>query len=96
VNETITSASTKESTAQASRIAPDPWCEANGTSILLQDWVEQVAQDEGHQALRSRLHPRGQVLALGANALHVRFEHDNHLIALQPDHVRLLGTPEGH
>jgi hypothetical protein len=79
------------------RCASDLWRDTEGTPIPLQSWVEQVAVDKKHGALASRLYQQGQVLGRGAGGglVYVLFDHDSHLIALWPNLVRVLDTPDG-
>jgi hypothetical protein len=69
----------------------DPWCDAADVHISLQSRVEQVAVDEQHGALPSRLHQQGEVIGRGVGPLvYVRFDRGNQLIALRPHHVRVV------
>ncbi|MGH3972557.1 MAG: hypothetical protein ACRDS9_04425 [Pseudonocardiaceae bacterium] len=75
--------------------AYDSWRDADGTHILVQSRVEQVAVDKGHGALPSRLHHQGQVVGLGTHLIYVRFDQGGQLIALRPHHVRVLDSSGG-
>jgi hypothetical protein len=79
---------------------PIPLCDiplrdAEGTDIPRGSRVEQIAVDEAHGALRSRLHLQGEVIGRGRHLVYVRLDHGHHLIALRPHHVRVLATPDG-
>ncbi len=67
----------------------------DGTPIAFHRQVEQVAVDEEHQALFSRLHQRGEVLGWDTHLLYVRRESDGQTVALRPDLVRVLTTDGG-
>jgi hypothetical protein len=66
--------------------------DADGAPIPFQGQVEQVAVDEEHGALFSRLHQRGEVVGRDTNLVLVRFESDRETVALQPELVRVLST----
>ena len=69
----------------------DPWRDVDGTHISLLSRVEQATVDKNHGALQERLHHQGQVIGRGTNLIYVRFDYRNQLIALRPQHVRVLG-----
>jgi hypothetical protein len=74
-----------------------PLHDAEGTRIYLssQVRVEQVAVDEAHGALPSRLHRQGEVIGRGRDRLYVRFDLEYQLVILRPHLVRVLTTPDG-
>ena len=65
----------------------------DGTPIPFKSVVELVTVDEGYGALRFRLHQQGQAIGRGTHLLYVRFRDDT--VALRPDLVRVLTTPDG-
>jgi hypothetical protein len=65
----------------------------DGTPIPFKCVVELVTVDEGYGALRFRLNQQGQAIGRGIHLLYVRFRDDT--IALRPDLVRVLTTPDG-
>jgi hypothetical protein len=77
------------------RPAYNPWRDVAGTPIPEQCRIEQIAVNKEHGALPSRLHQQGQVISRGHTRLHVRFDHDNRLISLRPNLVRVLDAPRG-
>jgi hypothetical protein len=60
-----------------------PLLDAEGTEIPLGSRVEQVAVDEAHGALRSRLHHHGDVIGRGRHLVHVRFDHEYRITSLR-------------
>ena len=72
-----------------------PLLDADGTPIPFKSRVEQIAVDNEHGAQPSRLHQQGQAIGRGTHQLYVRFDRDNHTIALPPHLVRVLDTPDG-
>jgi hypothetical protein len=71
-----------------------PLLDADGTEIPLSSRVEQVAVDEAHGALRSRLHHHGDVIGRGRHLVYVRFDHEYRMTSLRSPLVRLLSAPE--
>ncbi len=67
--------------------------DTDGTPIPFTCVVELVTVDEEHGAPRFRLHQQGQAIGRGTHLLYVRFRDDT--IALRPDLVRVLSTPDG-
>lgn len=66
-----------------------PLLDAEGTRIpLVESRVEQIAVDEAHGALASRLHQQGEVIGRDRDLVYVRFEY--HLTSLPPGLVRLV------
>ncbi|MGH3807026.1 MAG: hypothetical protein ACRDRU_10415, partial [Pseudonocardiaceae bacterium] len=53
-----------------------PLLDAEGTEIPLGSRVEQVAVNEAHGALRSRLHHHGDVTGRGRQLVYVCFDHE--------------------
>lgn len=72
------------------RPTPDPGRAAEDTSR-----VEQITVDTTPGARPSRLPQQGQVIGRGTPLLYLLLD-DNHLITLQPHHVRVLTTPAGN
>ena len=72
-----------------------PLRDAEGTRISLWSRVEQVAVDEAHGALPSRLHQQGEVIGRGRHVVYVRFDLEYQLVILRPHLVRVLTTPDG-
>lgn len=73
--------------------ASDAWRDAEGTYIPRRSRVKQIAVDEAHGALPSRLHEQGEVIGWGTHLLYVRFRDET--VAPRPDFVRVLTTPDG-
>ena len=65
----------------------------DGTPIPFKCQVELVTVDEGYGALRFWLNQQGQAIGRGTHLLYVRFRDDT--VALRPDLVRVLSTPDG-
>lgn len=65
----------------------------DGTPIPFKCVVELVTVDEEHGAPRFRLNQQGQAIGRGTHLLYVHFHDDT--IALRPDLVRVLTTPDG-
>lgn len=66
--------------------------DVDGTPIPFQSQVEQIAVDEEHGALPSRLHQRGEVVGRDTHRVNVRFESDRETLAVAPELVRVLST----
>jgi hypothetical protein len=67
--------------------------DTDGTPIPFKSVVELVTVDEKHGAPRFRLNQQGQAIGRGTHLLYVRFRDDT--VALRPDLVRVLSTPDG-
>jgi hypothetical protein len=70
--------------------------DAEGTAIAVGSRVEQIAVDEAHGALRSRLHRQGEVIGRGRRLVYVRFAREGYLTGLRSHLVRLVPAPDGH
>ena len=73
----------------------DLWRDADGTPILSQCWIQQIAVHKQHGALPSRLHRKGWVLGRGTTRLIVQFDHEDTSVGIRPHLVRVLTTPGG-
>ncbi|MGH3700750.1 MAG: hypothetical protein ACRDQY_15030 [Pseudonocardiaceae bacterium] len=71
-----------------------PLLDAEGTEIPLGSRVEQVAVNEAHGALRSRLHHHGDVTGRGRQLVYVCFDHEWRMTSLRSVLVRLVSAPE--
>ncbi len=71
----------------------DPWRDADGTPVLPQCRIQQIAVGKQHGALPSRLHRQGQVLGRGTTRLIVQFDHEHTPVSIRPHLVRVLTTP---
>jgi hypothetical protein len=67
--------------------------DADGTPILFQSRVHQVAVDEAHGAQPFRLHTQGHAIGRGVHLLYVRFSDDT--VAIRPDLVQVVHTTDG-
>lgn len=61
-----------------------PLRDAQGSQIPFRSRVEQVAVNEKHGALGSRLHQQGEVIGRDRRRVYVRFDDDQQLVALPP------------
>jgi hypothetical protein len=66
----------------------------DGAPIPFRARVEQIVADEEHGALPSRLHAQGQAIGRGTHHIYVRFDRDREMIALRPEFVRVISTPD--
>ncbi|MGH3865570.1 MAG: hypothetical protein ACRDQ4_05410 [Pseudonocardiaceae bacterium] len=80
--------------ATAVALCDIPLLDAEGTEIRLGSRVEQVAVDEAHGALRSRLHHHGDVIGRGRHLVFVRFDHEYRITSLRSPLVRLVPPTE--
>lgn len=72
-----------------------PLRDADGVEIpLVGARVEQIAVNEAHGALASRLHRYGDVIGRAAHLVYVRFDGEYHHSQLRPNLLRLLPPPD--
>lgn len=72
-----------------------PLHDAEGRKLSIGNQVEQVSIDEDHGASRSRLHHHGEIIGRDRQRVYVVFDQGwQYMVALPPQHLRLLNTPD--